>query len=423
MGSSRVGERRRPLKPVTADSAEPNVTPGGSAASTSSASFLLGPDSEATPALSVVIPTLNEERGIGQCIEDVIAALEELHVPGEIIISDSSTDRTPEIAERMGAIVVEPDEPGYGYAYRYAFRHARGKFLVIGDADTTYDFTQIPRLLEHLVETDADIVMGSRLEGEIEPGAMPALHQYVGNPLLTRFLNGFYDAGVTDAHSGFRVIRREVLSELELRTDGMEFASEMVMSAAARDLRIEEVPITYHERTGEATLESFRDGWRHVKFMLVNAPNYLFSVPGGIWMLVGLSLMAASYLRPEVWGISLGILMMVAGSMIAIVGSQVWSLGVFSTVASDPILAPRDPVTRWIADQVRMKHGMGLGSGLVVVGASLAGVAGFRYAVFGHSAPFILKGFILSFTVVVFGILVVFQSFFLSLVRTANSAK
>ncbi|PSP88380.1 glycosyl transferase, partial [Halobacteriales archaeon QS_4_66_20] len=157
---------------------------------------LVGPDSNVSPVLSVVVPALNEEEGIGECIDGIERAVAELGVPTEIVVSDSSTDRTPEIARERGAIVVEPDQSGYGYAYRYAFERVRGEFVVMGDADTTYDFVEIPRLLRVLRSENVDMVLGSRLGGTIEPDAMPLLHQYVGNPLLTRFLNVFYDAGV-----------------------------------------------------------------------------------------------------------------------------------------------------------------------------------------------------------------------------------
>lgn len=236
--------------------------------------LLVGRESETTPILSIILPTLNEETGISICLDWIKTVVAELQVTTEIIVSDSSTDRTPEIAREQGAIVVKPDQNGYGYAYRYAFHYVRGQYVVIGDADTTYDFRELPRLLDQMMETGADIVLGSRLNGDIEPGAMPRLHQHIGNPLLTKLLNIFYSVGISDAHSGFRVIRREALEILELETGGMEFASEMIIEAAAKGLQIEEVPITYRKREGEATLQSFQDGWRHVRFMLKKAPNF-----------------------------------------------------------------------------------------------------------------------------------------------------
>ena len=377
-------------------------------------SLLLGADSDREPVLSVVMPTMNEEEGIETCLDWIEEAVLELGLPTEIIVSDSSTDRTPEIARERGAIVVEPDQQGYGYAYRYAFERARGEYVVMGDADTTYDFSEIPRLLEHLEAEDADVVMGSRLEGEIEDGAMPPLHQYVGNPLLTTFLNAFYDAEVSDAHSGFRIFRRDTLDELGLETDGMEFASEMIMEAGAQNLDIEEVPIVYHEREGKETLDSFRDGWRHIRFMLVNAPGYLFSVPGLLLGVFGLLIMTVAWSGVTVGGVSLGINSMIAGSLLTIVGYQIGSLGIFATVASDPIQKPADSVTRALTEQVSLERGATLGLMMFGLGALTAGGLVYRWAANG----FILLGFtktaLSAFTAIVIGLQTVFSSFFLS---------
>ena len=374
-------------------------------------------NSDHTPVLSVVVPTLNEEAGIATCMEWIREAVETLQVPTEILVSDSSTDRTPEIAREYGAIVVTPDEPGYGYAYRYAFEQARGEYLVMGDADTTYDFRQIPRLLSHLEETGADMVMGSRLNGEIRDGSMPALHKYVGNPLLTAFLNAFYGAGVSDAHSGFRVFTREALATIAPQTDGMEFASELIMEAGAADLQIEEVPIVYHERVGEETLESFSDGWRHVRFMLVNAPGYLFSVPGLLVGLFGVGVMGGAGVGFPVEGISLGINSMIAGSLLLILGTQVVLMGVLATVTSDPIQEPTNRFTALVTEHATLERGATLGAGVFGVGAVYAAwlVAGWVGSGFG-AVPF--TGAALgSFTAIVIGAQVVFSSFLLSCVE------
>jgi hypothetical protein len=364
------------------------------------------------------MPTLNEEDGIAKCIHRTRMAINELDVPAEIVVSDSSSDRTPEIARDKGAIVVEPDEPGYGYAYRYGFEHCRGEYIVMGDADTTYDFEEIPRLLSHLEGTGADIVMGSRLDGEIEPGAMPTLHQYVGNPLLTRFLNAFYDAGVSDAHSGFRVFRQEALETMELRTNGMEFASEMIMEAGAKDLHIEEVPIVYHEREGEETLDSFRDGWRHVRFMLVNAPGYLFSIPGIVSGVLGLVIMGIAAGNVSIAGFTLGPHSMIAGSLLTIVGYQVGSFGVFATVAGDPIRAPTDHVTAWMTEHFQLERAASGGAVLTLAGAGYAALMLAQWVGSGFTHLPLLMGNILAFTAIVLGLQTIFGAFFMSTLAT-----
>jgi len=379
--------------------------------------LLVRDDADESPVLSVVMPTLNEEDGIRTCIDWIKTAIEELQVPTEILISDSSTDRTPEIAREMGAVVVEPDGKGYGYAYRYAFERTRGEYIVMGDADTTYDFTQIPRLLDHLEETGADIVMGSRLDGEIKDGAMPTLHQYIGNPLLTRFLNTFYRAGVSDAHSGFRIFTRDAYERMDLETTGMEFASEMIMDAGARDLQIEEVPIIYHERKGEETLDSFRDGWRHVRFMLVNAPGYLFSVPGMLLTVFGAAVLLTAHTGIEIGAMTLGINSMIAGSLFSILGVQVGSLGVFATVASDPIQKPNDVSTSWIMENATLERGASAGLAVFTAGAVYATWLVLDWALRGFgSVPFTTSS-LLAFTAIVIGVQLVFSSFFLSSVN------
>ncbi|EMA51716.1 glycosyl transferase family 2 [Halococcus salifodinae DSM 8989] len=383
-------------------------------ATTEPCEYLLEYDSDEQPVVSVVMPTLNEERGVAECIGRIKTALDDLGVTGEIIISDSSTDRTPEIAAANGAHVVTPDKDGYGYAYQYAFERARGEYIAIGDADTTYDFEELPKLYELVASGEADMAMGSRLDGEIKAGSMPALHQYVGNPLLTRFLNAFYDAGVSDAHSGMRVISREALDALDCETTGMEFASEMIMEAGASGLTIAEEPITYHEREGEATLSSFRDGWRHVRFMLVNAPGYLFSLPGVVLGVLGVAMMGLVAGNVQVNGVFLGVHSMVLGSLLTIVGYQVTTLGVFATVASDPVSAADDYVSGWIRRHLRL--GRGATAGLVLVaagtvyGLSLLG----KWAATGFTElPFVIEDMI-AFTAVVLGLQTLFSAFFMS---------
>lgn len=379
--------------------------------------LLVGRNSDTTPQLSVVMPTLNEEAGIRTCLNWIKTAIEELQLPTEIIISDSSTDQTPKIAREMGAIVVEPDGKGYGYAYRYAFERTRGNYIAMGDADTTYDFKQIPRLLDHLEETGGDMVMGSRLNGEIKDGAMPALHQHIGNPALTRFLNTFYDAGVSDAHSGFRIFTREAYETMDWETTGMEFASEMIMEAGAKDLNIVEVPIVYHEREGEETLESFRDGWRHVRFMLVNAPGYLFSVPGLLLTIFGVTVMTIAHTGVSFGAANFGVNSMIAGSLAAIVGVQVGSLGVFATVASDPIQQPEDPLTLWITRSASLERGATAGVIISAAGGIYASWLIIDWILAGYSAVPFTSAALIAFTAVVVGIQLVFSSFFLSTVN------
>lgn len=286
--------------------------------------------------VSVVLPSKDEQETIGSCIEEIKRTLNDKGFDVEIVVADNSEDKTPAIAREMGAEVITPDRRGYGYAYRYAFKHLRAKhgrypdYIVIGDADGTYDFSEIPRLLEPLMRGEADLVLGSRLKGRIEKGAMPWYRRWIGNPLLTRFLNLFYKAGVSDAHSGFRALRGEALDRLELNSDGMEFASEMLMDAARKGLRITEVPITYRRRMhGRSKLSSLQDGWRHLKFMLMYAPKHLYMYPGASLMVVGAMLLLSAMLRVNL-GYSPGVHTSIAGSLLLIAGFQMLLFGVFA---------------------------------------------------------------------------------------------
>ena len=235
-----------------------------------------------TPYLSVILPSLNEETTIGICIRKIQKVFGDLGVSGEIIVSDSSTDHTPEIAREVGAVVVHPSHRGYGFAYLEAFVQARGKYIVIGDADNTYDFLELPLLVKEL-EKGADLVIGSRFAGELKKGSMTPLHQYIGNPLLTWVLNRVFHTKFSDAHSGYRAIRADALNKLNLQSWGMEFASEMLIKASREGLTITEVPITYYPRETPSKLDSFSDGWRHLRFILLLKPIPFLTIPGIIF--------------------------------------------------------------------------------------------------------------------------------------------
>ena len=283
------------------------------------------------PDVTFIFPSKNEEKTIAEVIQKAQKAAQQLGLTYEIIVSDNSTDTTPQIARSLGAKVVTPDKHGYGYAYIYALRHARGKYIVMADADGTYDLEEAPKLLQPLLQDKADIVLGTRLKGKIMPGAMPWLHRYIGNPLLTFILNKFYGTNVSDAHTGFRAAKREAIQKLNLNTPGMEFASEFLAKAAYLKLCITEVPITYHPRREgtQSKLNSLRDGWRHLKFLLILAPKFLYYIPGIAMLLMGIVLMLAAVLRANL-GYSPGIHSAILGSMLTILGANLAGLGLLA---------------------------------------------------------------------------------------------
>jgi glycosyltransferase involved in cell wall biosynthesis len=241
--------------------------------------------------VSVILPSLDEERNIGECIIKIQKVFRDNAINGEIIVADSSSDQTGIIAKSLGARVIRPEKSGYGNAYLTGFKHARGRFIVMGDADNTYDFLEIPNLLAPFKD-GADFVIGSRFKGTIHKGSMDGLHRYIGNPVLTWMLNFIFHTHYSDTHSGFRAITREALDRLPLTTGGMEFASEMLVMASKERLRIEEVPISYYPRLTPSKLHSFADGWRHIRFVLLMKPLPFIAVPGLLFSVVGILLMA-----------------------------------------------------------------------------------------------------------------------------------
>ena len=247
---------------------------------------------------------------------------------------------------------------------------------------------------------------------------MPPLHRYFGNPILTKFLNTFYDVSMSDAHSGFRVFSHEALERLELTTQGMEFASEMIMEAGANGLEIAEVPIVYHEREGEETLDSFSDGWRHVRFMLVNAPGYLFSIPGLVFGFVGLFVMAVAFSGATVGTVGLGPHSMVAGSLPVLVGFQVLNMGVFATITGDPIQQPTDRLTTWLIDNLQLERGVMVGLSLCAVGTVYAGYLFFQWVASGFTQLPLLLADIAAFTSIVLGLQIVFSALLMSTIAS-----
>ncbi|HTX60698.1 MAG TPA: glycosyltransferase family 2 protein [Methanobacterium sp.] len=269
--------------------------------------------------LSIVIPALNEEGIVGKTVKSVpITQLREKGLETEIIVVDNaSTDNTAQEASDAGARVVREEKRGYGNAYLRGFKEAKGAIIVMGDADGTYPLSTTYEFIQPLLKEDYDMVMGSRLKGDIKEGAMPALHRYVGNPFLTWLLNTLFKAGVSDAHCGMRAIRKEALNKLDLHSPGMEFASEMIIEAARENLKIAEIPITYYPREGDSKLSSFADGWRHLRFMMLYRPTPFLLAPGILVLILGISLVIGVSLEGQSRMHSL-----ILGSLLVIIGYQ-----------------------------------------------------------------------------------------------------
>src|SRR3954452_4520015 len=323
------------------------------------------PEADA-PVVSVVIPCLNEAENIEACVVAAMEALVRMGVSGEVIVADNdSEDDSARLAEQAGARVVVERGRGYGSAYMAGFAAARGRYIVMADADLTYDFKEIPRFVAALDE-GAEMVIGDRMDN-IRPGAMPWLHRYVGNPVLTGLLNLFFGTGISDAHCGMRAVRRDVLARLDLRTTGMEFASEMVIRAAKENLRIAEFPIEYHPRGGESKLSSFRDGWRHLRFLLVHSPNHLFIVPGALLAGVGTLIVVLVGAGLDFFGRAWGLHALIGGTLLMIVGTQVLALGLCAHTYGTYFMGEQDPWFDRMRARFRLEHGLLLG-GLIGLG-------------------------------------------------------
>ena len=222
------------------------------------------------PELSVVIPTMDEKEGIKLCLEKVGTTFAKYNIKGEVIVADNSTDETPEIAKSLGAKVVTPDKLGYSYAIQYGIERAEGKYIFIADADDSYDFAEVPRFLEPLQKGAADVIIGSRFRGQIKKGAMPWLHQYIGNPLLTWTLNRALETKVSDAHCGMRAFTKEAWLKVNSKLIPEDLCSEMLRGISKNGLRVKEIPIIYYPRIGEPRAGTLLHGWRCFKFLILH---------------------------------------------------------------------------------------------------------------------------------------------------------
>jgi glycosyl transferase family 2 len=366
------------------------------------------------PLVSVVIPCLNEAENIERCVAAARAALERNGLPGEVVVADNaSEDGSAQLAEAAGARVVHEPRRGYGSAYLAGFAAARGQFIVMGDADLTYDFDEIPRFVGALQE-GADMVIGDRMKN-IHPGAMPWHHRYIGNPVLSGFLNALFRTGVSDAHCGMRALRADRLEQLDLRTTGMEFASEMVIRAAKQKLEIREFPIEYHPRGGESKLSSFRDGWRHLRFLLVHSPTHLFILPGIVMALLGALVSATVLARVDVLGRQWDLHALIGGSLLLVVGTQVVALGLCAHAYGTYFMGERDPWFDRMRQRFTLEHGLLLGGGVALAGLALAAVIVVEWIHRGFGSLGEQRLAILAFTLVIVGIQVFFSSFLLSI--------
>jgi len=365
--------------------------------------------------VSVVIPCLNEEEQITECVIAARKALDDAGLSGEVVVADNdSDDDSAELARKAGARVIEETHRGYGSAYLAGFGAAEGKYIVMADADLTYDFAEIPRFVAAL-EQGAELVMGNRME-RIQPGAMPWLHRYIGNPLLSGFLNLLYRSGIKDAHCGMRGLRRDALPRLDLHSTGMEFASEMVIRAVKEELKISELEIEYHPRSGESKLSSFRDGWRHLRLLLVHSPNALFIMPGAVLLALGGIGIALVALEISVFGREFSLHALIAAALLAIVGTQTMALGVSARAFGVYYMRERpDRLFTWGRERLRLEHGLALGGLILLAGLITGGIIIGTWIGRGFGELSEEKLAVVAAVLTIVGLQVIFSSFFLSI--------
>jgi glycosyltransferase involved in cell wall biosynthesis len=375
--------------------------------------------------VSVVIPCLNEARSIGFCVDKAIAAFREAGIAGEVVVADNgSSDGSIEIAEQHSARVVHAKLKGYGSALRKGIEEARGEFIIMGDADGSHDFSEVPRFVAKWRE-GYDFVIGNRLAGEIKSGAMSWHHRHIGTPVLSALLNLFFGAGVTDINCGMRGLTRELTRRVDFRTTGMEFASESLIKAAKAGARLAEVPITMwpDQRNGPPHLRTFRDGWRHLRFILLSAPNWLFLVPGAGLVTFGIGLVMWLLPGPRFAGkVGLDVHTIALGMMLALLGVHIISIGLFVKVFSytEKLSRNQRTLAAWLK-RVKLEHGLILGGVLALGGFVGDATVFWQWAArgFGHLS-LVRTVFFCSLSFFV-GMEILFSSVFLSMLGISRA--
>jgi glycosyltransferase involved in cell wall biosynthesis len=372
--------------------------------------------------VTVLMPCLNEAETIGICVKKALACLAEHEIDGEVLVADNgSTDGSQDIARDLGARVVAVPERGYGSALRGGIEAACGRYVIMGDADDSYDFTALAPFVEKLRE-GYDLVMGNRFKGGIKPGAMPPLHRYLGNPVLTAIGRQFYGSPIGDFHCGLRGFDRQAMLGLGLCTAGMEFASEMVVKATLQKLKITEVPasLSIDGRSRPPHLRSWRDGWRHLRFLLLFSPRWLFLYPGAVLMIVGLASLIWLLPGPQrIGSVTLDVHTLVFSAAAIICGFQSLAFGVLSKAfAIDAKILPEDPLTARFNRMFSLELGLLIGAVLLIAGfaTALYAVGAWGRASFAELDPvFAMRIVVPSVTAMVLGLQIVFSSLFYSI--------
>jgi hypothetical protein len=379
--------------------------------------------------LTILMPCLNEAATVARCVAKARGFLERAGIAGEVLVADNgSDDGSAALAERAGARVVQVAERGYGAALSAGIAAARGRYVIMGDADDSYDFSRLEPFVEKLRE-GIPLVMGNRFKGGIQPGAMPALHRYLGNPVLSFIGRLFFGAPIGDFHCGLRGFERDAVIALSLKTQGMEFASELVVKAALAGWRIAEVPTVLHPdgRGRPPHLRRWRDGWRHLRFLLLFSPRWLFLYPGALLLALGVALTALLYVTPvRVLGAGLDIHSMLYASAAALLGMQLCLFALFARVSAQSAgLLPAQPALDRFLNTMTLEKGLLAGLAVAFCGLAWSGVAvwEWREAGFGPLDPrVVMRDTIPATALLVGGMELMLASFLLSVLRLKGNS-
>ncbi|MFA5856452.1 MAG: glycosyltransferase family 2 protein [Candidatus Pacearchaeota archaeon] len=368
-----------------------------------------------SPEISIILPCRNEEKALPLCLKEIKEVIIKNKLSAEIIVSDSSTDSSPKIATKNKVILVKHDKEGYGNAYLEAYNVSKGKYIFMADADCTYDFNEIPRFINEL-KNGSDFIIGNRFSKKIQKESMSFSHRYIGNPILSGILRLFFGTKLKDAHSGMRAISKEALNKLNLKTTGMEFASEMIIKALKNNLKIKELPINYRKRQGMSKLNSFRDAWRHLRFMLLYSPLFLFFIPGIFLFFIGLSTLIWFYLsEPTILGIKLFYHPMFFSSLLTIIGYQLIIFSAFAKSYSITHLEEHSPIMEKLYKYITIEKASIIGIIGSLIGISLYAFIIYKWLNSGFGSLNEIKNSILALTLTVIGVQTIFSSFMLSI--------
>lgn len=367
------------------------------------------------PELSIILPCLNEGQALGLCLDRIKNIIGKNNLDAEIIVVDNgSTDNSCEIAIEKKVKLIHEKELGYGATYLKGFEAALGRYLFLADPDGSYDFNEIPKFIEQL-KNGYDFVIGNRFGGKMEKGAMSWLRRYIGNPILSGILRLFFRTKIHDTHCGMRALTKASLKKLNLRTTGMEFASEMVIKAIKNDLKIKEFPIDYYRRIGASKLKSFADGWRHLRFMLLHSPLYLFFIPGLFLFLIGLISISWMYLgSPEVLGIKLFYHPMFLSTLLIIIGYQLIIFSFFAKTYAIIHLGDK-PILDNLYKYITIEKAGIVGILMSVMGIVIYLIIFLKWLHSGFSELSEVKNSIVALTLTIIGIQTIFSSFMLSI--------